>query len=480
VTTLAPSYGELALLIDGEWLGAEGRSTLPVLNPASNATLGELPMATPADLDRALDAAGRAFPAWRATAPGERQAILERAAALLRERRDGIAAGLTAEEGKTLAEARGEVDFAADILEFFAAEGRRDYGRVIPSRGGTRCMVLHEPVGPVAAFTPWNFPLVVPARKVAAALAAGCTVIIKAAEETPASGIALARALTDAGLPRGVLNVVFGVPSEVSTHLIASPTIRKISFTGSTAVGKQLARLAADGVKPCTLELGGHAPVLVFADADLERAVELAVRTKYENCGQVCVSPTRFFVQEGVHDEFVGRFAAASARLAVGDGLEPGTEMGPLANPRRVDAMERLITDATDRGSELVTGGSGIAGRGLFWRPTVLAHVPDTASIMREEPFGPVAVMATFTDAADAIAKANRLPYGLASYAFTSSLSTATAVSDALESGMVAINQFDLGGAEAYFGGVKESGYGSEGGPEALRGYTVPKLVTQA
>jgi succinate-semialdehyde dehydrogenase/glutarate-semialdehyde dehydrogenase len=332
----------------------------------------------------------------------------------------------------------------------------------------------------VAAFTPWNFPIVVPARKVAAALAAGCTVVLKPAEETPAAAIALARALVDAGLPRGVLNVVFGVPSQVSTHLIASPVIRKVSFTGSTTVGKQIAHLAADGVKPCTLELGGHAPVLIFADADLDRAVGLAVRAKFENSGQVCVSPTRFYVEDRVHDEFVARFSARAQALVVGNGLDPGVDMGPMANPRRIATMDRLIGEAADLGAEVVTGGGAIAGDGLFFRPTVLAGVATTAAIMNEEPFGPVAVTARFHDLDEALDQANRLPYGLASYAFTSSIATASALTHSLEAGMVSLNQFDLGGAEAYFGGVKESGYGSEGGAEALRGYMVPKLVTQA
>ena len=474
------AYGELALLIDGEWLDAEGRPTLPVVNPGNADTLGTLPLATPQDLDRALSAAARAFPRWRATAPAERQSILEHAASLLRVRRETIAARLTMEEGKTLEEARAELAFAADILDFFAAEGRRAYGKVIPSAGASRFLVLQEPVGPVAAFTPWNFPIVVPARKVAAALAAGCTVVLKPAEETPAAAIALARALVDAGLPRGVLNVVFGVPSQVSTHLIASPVIRKVSFTGSTTVGKQIAHLAADGVKPCTLELGGHAPVLIFADADLDRAVGLAVRAKFENSGQVCVSPTRFYVEDRVHDEFVARFSARAQALVVGNGLDPGVDMGPMANPRRIATMDRLIGEAADLGAEVVTGGGAIAGDGLFFRPTVLAGVATTAAIMNEEPFGPVAVTARFHDLDEALDQANRLPYGLASYAFTSSIATASALTHSLEAGMVSLNQFDLGGAEAYFGGVKESGYGSEGGAEALRGYMVPKLVTQA
>jgi succinate-semialdehyde dehydrogenase / glutarate-semialdehyde dehydrogenase len=473
-------YDKLHLYIDGEWLGPQGRKTGNVVNPATGETIGTLPHASKADLDRALDAAQRGFQTWRKVSPNERAKVLRKAAELIRERADHIATVMTMEEGKTIGESKMEVLGSAEVFEWMAEECRRSYGRVIPSRSpGHRQMVIREPVGPVAAFAPWNFPAVTPARKIAASLAAGCSCICKPAEETPATALAIAKALEDAGLPKGVLSIVFGVPSEVSTHLIASPIIRKISFTGSTVVGKLLAKLAADGVKRATMELGGHAPVVIFDDVDPEKVAGMAVAAKYRNAGQVCISPTRFYVQENVHDRFVAKFAELAAAMPVGDGLDAKNKMGPLANARRIDAMEQIIGDAKDHGAKVKTGGERIGNAGYFWQPTVLSDVTNESRIMNVEPFGPVAAMVRFKKFDDVVEQANRLPYGLASYAFTGSAANATAIGDALESGLVGVNTFGVTVAETPFGGVKESGYGSEGGSEGLDAYLQVKFISQ-
>ncbi len=473
-------YPDLALLIDGEWHARGGRDALPVLDPATETVLAELPVATVADLDAALAGADRAFRTWRRTPAHDRARILTRAADLLRERAHEIGRVTTLEQGKPVREATAEVHGAADILDWFAGEGRRTGGRIVPSRTpSVRNVVLAEPVGPVAAFTPWNFPLTIPARKVAAALAAGCTVVLKPAEETPATGLALATALVDAGLPAGVLSVVFGDPAAISAHLIRSPVIRKVTFTGSTAVGRQIAGLAAEGVKRATLELGGHAPVLVFDDADIPRAVAMTAGSKYRNAGQICLAPTRFLVQAGVHDAFAERFTATAAALRVGNGLDPDTGMGPLANARRPPAIEELVQDAVDGGATVTTGGHAIAGSGYFWEPTVLTGVDPGIRVMNEEPFGPLAMITPFGDVDEGLALANRLPFGLASYAFTSSLATARAVGEQVEAGMVGINDTVLIGPETPFGGIKESGYGSEGGSEGLEDFLYSKYVRE-
>ncbi|MCD9028726.1 NAD-dependent succinate-semialdehyde dehydrogenase [Luteimonas sp. BDR2-5] len=475
------AYPPPMLFIGGQWLDGAGRDISPVRNPATGEAVGALVHATADDLEQALAAADAAFGPWRRTSAFERGGIIRRAAALLRERVEAIAAITTLEQGKPLHEARGEILAAADVFDWFAEEGRRAYGRVVPSRAPEqlRYLVLRQPVGPVAAFSPWNIPALIPARKIAASLAAGCTCIIKPAEETPGTCLQLARALDDAGLPAGVLNVVTGVPATISQTLVASARIRKLSFTGSTAVGRQLGALAGGAIKRMTLELGGHAPVLVFADADIDAAVDQLVAFKYRNAGQVCIAPTRFYVQRQVHDRFVARFAAAAAALAVGDGRRPGVQMGPLANPRRIEAMRTLVDDAVAAGAERVCGGR-IDGPGNFWAPTVLADVPDAARIMREEPFGPVAVTAPFDSVDEAIARANQLPFGLAAYAWTGSIRTAHRLSEEVESGMLAINNTAITFAETPFGGVKDSGYGSEGGSEGLEGYLDTKLVSLA
>ncbi|WP_196838539.1 NAD-dependent succinate-semialdehyde dehydrogenase [Brevundimonas sp. BAL450] len=473
-------YPAPKLFIAGRWRMGGAGDVQPVLNPANGQAIAEAPMATTADLDEALAAVEAAFPLWRGTSAYDRAKILKAAAALMRERARYIGAVTTSEQGKPIGESSGEAFACADIFEWYAEEARRAYGRIVPSKHpGVRHMVFKEPIGPVAAFSPWNFPTTIPARKIAAALAAGCPVIIKPAEEAPGSCLELARALDDAGLPKGVLNVVFGVPSDISTYLITSPVIRKISFTGSTVVGKHLAELAARRMIPSTMELGGHAPVIVFDDADLDLAARLSAAAKYRNAGQICIAPTRFYVHDSVHDAFVEKFAAHAAGLKIGPGLDPATNMGPLANGRRLSAMGEFIGDAQAHGAGLATGGEGPGGAGNFWRPTVLTDVPDTARIMNEEPFGPVAVTQRFTSFDEVVAQANRLPYGLAAYAYTRSARTSADIGDALEAGMIGINFSILTGPETPFGGVKESGHGSEGGIEGLEAYLVTKYIAQ-
>ncbi|WP_462081978.1 NAD-dependent succinate-semialdehyde dehydrogenase [Luteimonas sp. RIT-PG2_3] len=472
-------YPAPQLFIDGQWLDGEGRATSAIVNPANGDWIGDLPHASDADLARALAAADRAFKPWSRRSAFERAQILRQAAQLLRERLDDIAAITTLEQGKPLQEARGEIAAAADVFDWFAEEGRRAYGRVVPSRApeDVRYLVLRKPVGPVAAFSPWNIPALIPARKIAASLAAGCSCIIKPAEETPGTCLQLARALADAGLPPGVLNVVTGDPARISQTLVSSPLIRKLSFTGSTAVGRHLGALAGGAIKRMTLELGGHAPVLVFADADIDAAIAQLVPFKYRNAGQVCIAPTRFFVQRSIHDRFAERFAEAASQLVVGDGFRSDVRMGPLANPRRIDAMQALVGDAIASGARSLCGGRG-DGAGNFWTPTVLADVPAQARILREEPFGPVAVTVPFDTVDEAIARANELPYGLAAYAWTGSIRTSHRLAEEVECGMLGVNNTAITFAETPFGGVKDSGYGSEGGSEGLDGYLDAKLVS--
>ena len=474
-------YSDLHLLIDGQRLRGEGRRTLPVINPATEEVLGELPLASPADLDRALEAAQRSWPVWRALGPQQRGRILRKAADLLRERVEPIARLATIEEGKALAEARVELNVSADIMEWYAEEGRRAYGRVLPQRtAGMRMTVVKEPVGPVAGFAPWNFPLGNPTRKLAAALAAGCSVIVKPAEEAPGCALAIAQALVDAGVPAGVLAVVFGVPAEVSRHLITSPVIRAVHFTGSIPVGKQLTALAAAGMKRTTMELGGHAPVLVFDDVDVDAVLDMSATAKFRNAGQVCVSPTRFFVHEAIYERFARGFAERAKNMTVGNGLENGVRMGPLAHDRRRPAVAALIDEAVTSGARALAGGHALPGKGYFYAPTVLADVPDTARIMNEEPFGPVAVLQPFREFDEVIRQANRLPYGLAAYAFTQNARRVNLLGEQIESGMLGINSFTIAAPEAPFGGVKESGHGSEEGIEGLDSCLVTKFITES
>ncbi|HWB43929.1 MAG TPA: NAD-dependent succinate-semialdehyde dehydrogenase [Hyphomicrobiaceae bacterium] len=472
-------YTSLEHYIDGNWVKPTGSKAQDVINPSTSKAIGELGHASKGDLDKALAAADKGFKTWRKVSSFERGKILRKAADLIRERADDIAKVLTQEQGKVLMEAKLEVLSAADITDWYAAEGQRAYGRIIPARAdGVRNLVLQEPIGPVAAFTPWNFPVTQAVRKIAAALAAGCSIIIKCPEETPGSPIGLVKAFADAGLPPGVLNLVYGVPAEISEYLIPHPVIRKVSFTGSVPVGKHLNALAASHMKRATMELGGHSPVLVFDDADVEGAAKLMGGFKYRNAGQVCVSPTRFFVHEKVYDNFVGKFIDIAKKVKVGDGLDPTSRMGPLANARRVNAIEAFVADAQDKGAKVEAGGKRIGNQGNFYEPTVLTEVPDNARIMNEEPFGPVAVMLRFKDTDDVLERANKLPYGLASYAFTKNAKTAGKVADALESGMVTINHFGIALPETPFGGVKDSGFGHEGGSEGLQVYMQTKFVS--
>jgi succinate-semialdehyde dehydrogenase/glutarate-semialdehyde dehydrogenase len=475
-------FDQLCLLIAGEWISESTDGGEDVLDPSTGRPLGRLPHASKADLQRAVDAAAQAFQGWSRTPAIERCGLLLQAAKLMRERLDLIAHVLVLEQGKPLGEARGEVTGAIEIFEWYAEEARRVYGRVVPSRqSGLRQLVLREAVGPVAAFTPWNFPALTPARKIAGALAAGCSCVIKPAEETPATAIELARACVDAGLPQGVLNVVFGVPAVISDFLISAPEIRKITFTGSTAVGKKLAAAAAlNGAKRCTMELGGHAPVIVFDDADIEAAARLSVFSRFRNAGQVCVAASRFYVQRGVHEHFVERFVELSKNLTLGNGLASGTGMGPMANMRRVEAMKAYVQDSTARGGQIVAGGDRHDSPGFFWQPTVIIDLPDDARAMREETFGPLAPISAFSSCDEVLARANSVPFGLAGYAFTRSAQTAATISDQLHVGMLGINTLGVSLAEAPFGGVKESGYGSEGGTEGLDAYLSTKFVAHA
>ncbi len=480
-TSTSTPYEQLSLYIDGRFLAADGRKEQDVVNPATGAVFAKLPHATREDVDLALAAAGKAFQSWRFTSPLERGKVLRRVAELIRERAPAIARNITLDQGKPLAEALLEVQTCAEHAEWHAEECRRIYGRVIPPRAETvRQLVIREPIGVCAAFTPWNFPFNQALRKAVAALGAGCTLILKGPEDSPSAVVALARIFHDAGLPAGCLNIVWGVPSEVSSHLIASPIVRKISFTGSTTVGKQLAGLAGAQMKRMTMELGGHSPVLVFEDADVEPAARFLARTKTRNAGQVCMAPSRFYVHEKAYDRFVDAFASIYGSLKVGDGLAEDTQMGPLAHERRVGSMESLVADARARGAQVVCGGERLSRDGFFFAPTLLTGVPDDARLMIEEPFGPVVPVTKFSTTDEVLARANSLPYGLASFVFTNSIATAHHVSNRLEAGMVSINHFGLALAETPLGGVKDSGMGSEGGAETFDGYLVTKFISQA
>lgn len=470
-------YPTLHMIIDGERISGGGRRTHAVVNPATGETIGELPLAEAADLDRALEVAARGFRIWRDSTPQQRAAVLQGAARLMMERQEDLARIATLEEGKTLPEARIEVLMNVGLFNFYAGEVFRLYGRTLVRPAGQRSTITHEPVGPVAAFAPWNFPLGNPGRKLGAPIAAGCSVILKAAEETPASALGVLQCLLDAGLPKEVAQAVFGVPDEVSRHLLGSPVIRKLSFTGSTVVGKHLMRLAADNMLRTTMELGGHGPVLIFGDADVDKALDTMAASKYRNAGQVCVSPTRFIVEENVFERFRDGFAERVGRIKVGNGLEDGSQMGPMANARRPEAMDRLIGDAVTRGARLHTGGERIGNAGYFYAPTVLSEVPLDAAIMNEEPFGPVALINPFSGEEAMITEANRLPYGLAAYAWTESASRQKRLAREVETGMLGLNTTMIGGADSPFGGVKWSGHGAEDGPEGVLACMVTKAV---
>jgi succinate-semialdehyde dehydrogenase / glutarate-semialdehyde dehydrogenase len=473
-------YPDTQFLIANEWVPSASGRTLDVFNPATGEKIGTVAHANKQDLDRALEAAQAGFLAWKKISPYDRYKILRKAADNMRARVDQIAAIMTAEQGKPFVEAKGETALAGDLIDWFAEEGRRTYGWIVPPRmDGVQQLVFKEPVGPVAAFSPWNFPINQAVRKIACALSAGCSIIVKGPEETPASCAELIRAFVDAGVPAGTVGLVYGVPAEISEYLIPHPIIRKVTFTGSTAVGKQLAALAGQHMKRVTMELGGHAPAIVFDDADIDVAVKVLSSNKYRNAGQVCVAPTRFLVQEKVYDQFVEKFTSAAKAVKVGDGMEKETRMGPLAHARRVDAIEGFVNDAVEHGAKVTTGGKRIGNKGYFFEPTVLTDVPTTARIMNEEPFGPLAAVRSFSSFDEVVKEANRLPYGLAAYAYTRSSKTIAAIGAAVESGMISINHHGLALPEVPFGGVKDSGYGSEGGSNALEAYLNFKFVTQ-
>lgn len=469
------------LLINGTWCDSISGKTLEIVNPATGEAIGSVAHAEIADLDLALDAVEKGFHTWRKISAYDRAKTMRAAASLVRERADSIARLMTAEQGKPVNEAKGEILLAADLIEWFAEEARRTYGRVIPARAeGVYQLVVKEPVGPVAAFSPWNFPINQAVRKISAALAAGCSIILKGPEETPSSCAELVRAFVEAGVAPGAVNLVFGIPADISSYLIPHPVIRKISFTGSTAVGKQLAALAGLHMKRITMELGGHAPAVIFEDADLDVAAKVLGANKFRNAGQVCVAPTRFLIHQSVYQPFVEKFLKVTGRVQVGNGLEKGISMGPLVRERRVQAMEGFLADAVEKSAEIQTGGGRVGDRGFFFAPTVVTGASRETRLMNEEPFGPVAIMVPFADFDEAIAEANRLPYGLAAYAYTKSARTANLVGAAIESGMVSINHHGLALPEVPFGGVKDSGYGSEGGSEAIEAYLNHKFITQA
>jgi succinate-semialdehyde dehydrogenase/glutarate-semialdehyde dehydrogenase len=476
------TYPDTQLFIAGTWQDAADGRTLPVENPATGKEIGRVAHAGRADLDRALAAANRGFEVWRDFTPAARSVIMRKAAALMRERADEIAMMMTLEQGKPLPEARGEALASAEIIEWFAEEGFRVYGRLVPHRSNLaiRQMVVKDPVGPVAAFTPWNFPINQVVRKISAGLAAGCSIVVKAPEETPASPAALIRAFQDAGLPEGVLGLVYGDPAEISEYLIASPIIRKVTFTGSTPVGKLLAGLAGRHMKRVSMELGGHAPVIICDDADVDLAAKSIGGAKFRNAGQVCISPTRFLVQNGVKAQFEQAIAQVAREIKVGDGTAQGTQMGPLANSRRLAAMAEFQDDAVARGASLLAGGSRLGDTGNFWQPTVLSDVPLDARLFNDEPFGPVAGIRGFDRLDEAVAEANRLSFGLAGYAFTRSLRNADVLSRRVEVGMLWINTPAGTSAELPFGGLKDSGYGTEGGPEAMEAYLNVRAVVIA
>jgi succinate-semialdehyde dehydrogenase / glutarate-semialdehyde dehydrogenase len=471
------AYPKLHMIIDGENIPVGHRRMHKVINPATEEVLGELPLADASDLDRTLDTAARGFKIWRHSTAQERAAVLQGAARLMVERQEEIARIATLEQGKPLAETRIEVMMNVNLFNFYAGECQRIYGRQLVRPVGMRSTVTYEPVGPVAAFAPWNFPIGNPGRKLGAPIAAGCSVILKSAEEAPASALAIVQCLHDAGLPKEAAQAVFGVPDEVSRHLLGSPIIRKLSFTGSTVVGKHLAKLAAEDMKRTTMELGGHGPVLVFDDVDVDAVLNVMVAGKYRNCGQVCVSPTRFIVQENIFDRFRDGFIERAKAIKVGNGLDDGTQMGPMANPRRPDAMERMIGDAVSRGGKLGTGGQRIGNQGYYYTPSVLAEVPLEAEIMNEEPFGPVAIINPFKGEEEMFVEANRLAYGLAAYSWTNDAKRQKRIAREIETGMLGINTTMIGGADTPFGGIKWSGHGAEDGPEGLHACLVTKVV---
>ncbi|MBB5047296.1 succinate-semialdehyde dehydrogenase/glutarate-semialdehyde dehydrogenase [Rhodopseudomonas rhenobacensis] len=471
---------DFGLYIEGRWSWGSGTQKKPILDPATEGVIGHIPDANSDDIEQALQSAAAGFKLWKAVQPWERSEKLRNVSQLLRQRIDELSIVMSTESGKPLAESRGEWIACAEQFEWYAEEAKRIFGQIYPGRDeATRMSVIYQPVGVVAAFSAWNFPALLPARKIAAALAAGCSVILKPAGETPGCAAAIVKACHDAGLPPGAVNMVTGNSARIAEQLIRSPIVRKVSLTGSTPVGKQLLHLCADGVKKATMELGGHAPVLIFADADIEAAAEACAKAKFRNCGQVCASPSRFYLQEAAYDRFAKRFTEVAQQLTIGRFDAPGADFGPLANARGLAHSKRIVKDALERGAKLLTGGKQPAGldRGFFFEPTVLGHVPDDATIMIEEPFAPIAPLAVFRDFDDVVARANATPFGLTGYVFSRDLRTATMAAEALEVGMVGINEVAIASADAPFGGIKESGMGREGGSLGIKDYLEAKFI---
>jgi succinate-semialdehyde dehydrogenase/glutarate-semialdehyde dehydrogenase len=473
-------HSNLHLLIGGEKVSGGGRDTIEVIDPATAEVLGALPTATTDDLDTALANADKGFHVWRKESADKRAAVLTKAGQLLRERAKDIGTLLTKEQGKPVREAIGEVIYCAMLFEFYAGECKRTYGRQLVRPTGQSARVIYVPVGPVAGFAAWNFPAINVARKIGGAIAAGCSVIVKPSEETPAAGLALVQALLDAGVPGDVCQVVFGVPDEVSRHLLASPIIRKVTFTGSTAVGKHLTKLAADDMKVTTMELGGHAPIMVFKDSDVDTVLDTMVGAAFRNAGQVCVSPTRFLVEQDLFPAFRDGFIERAKKITVGNGFDDGTQMGPMANDRGPEGLAKKIANAKDRGAKVDAGGDRIGNQGFFFEPTVLSEVPTDADIMNEEPFGPIALINPMANADAIIEEANRLPYGLAAYAWTNDPQLRSRLAADVEAGMLAINGANVSAVDAPFGGVKWSGHGQEDGAEGVMHCMVPKTIHES
>ncbi|WP_198084595.1 NAD-dependent succinate-semialdehyde dehydrogenase [Variovorax sp. E3] len=471
-------YPRIGLFLDGEWVYDRADAGV-VVNPSTEEVLATVPKATDSDLQRALGAAARGFLIWRDTAPTERVRVMQRALHLLRERKESIARILTLEHGKPLSHARAEIERSLNFYEWEMGQALRAYGAIVPSAPQMQKMVTRQPIGPVFAATPWNSPMGSAARKTSAALAAGCSVILKPAEETPGTACELVRCFEEAGLPAGVLNLVLGDPEHISSVLIASPAVRMVTFTGSTGVGKHLTQLAAKVMKPVAMELGGHAPVLVGENVDAVAIARMAAIVKTRGSGQICTAPSRFIVHRNSYSEFVAAFGKALDELRMGDGLDPEVEVGPVSNARRLAAAQALVADARQRGARVVAGGDRVGDRGFFFAPTLLAEVPLDADVMTTEPFCPIAACVSAADLDEAIAIANSLPFGLAGYAFTNSLEEAEQINRRLECGMLSINHFDTPDADTPFGGVKESGLGREGGPNSLDAYLVTKTILQ-
>jgi succinate-semialdehyde dehydrogenase / glutarate-semialdehyde dehydrogenase len=467
-----------ANLIDGAWVQADSGATIDVTNPANGMKLGTVPKSGRAETKRAVEAAEKAFATWRKTSVLERSKLMRKLHDAIMDNQDALAELLTMEQGKSLAEAKGEIGMSAGYILWFAEEARRTYGDVVPSPwADRRIIVTKEPVGVIAAITPWNFPSSMLARKIGPALAAGCTSVVKPASQTPYSGLAWGVLAEEAGIPKGVVNIVTGAAGEIGDELCENPLVRKITFTGSTEVGKILLKKAAGTVKKVSMELGGNAPFLVFDDADIDRAVQGAVAAKFRNSGQTCVCTNRFYVQEGVYDQFVDKLAAASKKLKVGSGLEEGTQQGPLIDEKAVEKVEEFVADAKAKGGRIVTGGKRHELGGSFFEPTVIADAKPEMKFSKEEIFGPVAPVFRFKEEAEAIAMANDTEFGLACYFYSSDLGRTFRVMEGLKYGMVGVNEGVITTAEAPFGGVKESGLGREGGHQGIEDYLDTKYV---